>query len=84
MHRGSINSDSFFCCYVWAIFKVVVLPLLLCFEVKTRQSSQVLFAYCLVNRSSSSDSFSIVVGRIRPPVSLRFHVADYHVLYLSR
>lgn len=63
-------------CYL----QVVVLPLLLSFQVQTGQSPQVLLAHCLVHSGTTTDSLSIVVGSVGPPVSFSLHVAKDHVL----
>lgn len=67
-------------CYL----KVVVLSLLLSFQVQTGQSAQVLLAHCLVYSGSTTDSLTVVVGRVGPPVSFGLHVAQDHVLNGSR
>lgn len=57
-----------------------MLSLLLCFQVQTSQSSQVLLAHGLVHSSSTTDSLTIVVGSVCPPVGFSLHVAQDHVL----
>ena len=79
-----VDSCSFFCCQVWTIFEVIVLPLLLGLEIKTSQAAQVFLAYSFVNCCTSSDSFSIVVSGICPPISLCLNVANNHVLNCHR
>lgn len=75
-----VNSCSFFCCQIWTIFEVIVLPFLLGLEIETSQTAEVFLAHSFVNCCTSSDSFSIVVGGISPPVGLRLDIANDHVL----
>lgn len=57
-----------------------MLSLLLGLEVQTGQSAQVLLAHRLVHRGSATDSLTVVVSRVSPPVGLGLHVAQDHVL----
>ncbi len=57
-----------------------MLPLLLSLQVKTSETAQILFAYCLVNSCTSSNSLSIIVCGIGPPVGLSFDISENHVL----
>ena len=57
-----------------------MLALLLSLQVKTCQPSKVLFAHGFVDGGASSDSFSVIMGCVGPPISFRFHVSKYHVL----
>ena len=65
---------------VRAVLEVVVLSLLLRLQVQPRESSQVLLAYGLVNGGPAADALPIIISSVRPPVSLRLHVTQYHVL----
>ena len=60
--------------------EVVVLPLLLSLEVQPSETTQVLLAHRFVDGSSATDTFSVVVSRVRPPVSLHLHIPEDHVL----
>lgn len=60
--------------------QVVVLPLLLCLEVESSETSQVLLAHSLIHSGSTPDSLTVVVSRVGPPVSFGLHVAEDHVL----
>lgn len=60
--------------------QVVVLSFLLSFQVQTCQSAQILFAHSLVHGGATTDSLTVVVGGVGPPVSLGLHVAQDHVL----
>jgi len=84
MDQSCVNGHTFFCRNVWTILQIIMLSLLLRFEVQSRQSSQVLLAYCLVNCCSSFYSFSVVICGVRPPVSFLLHVSQNHVLNWSR
>lgn len=61
-----------------------MLPLLLSLQIKTCESAEILLTNSLIHGRSSFDSFTIVVGRIRPPIGLGFDVANDHVFYSSR
>lgn len=61
-----------------------MLSLLLSFQVQTSQSSQVLLAHGLVHSRSTTDSLTIVVGGVGPPVGFSLYVAQDHVLDGSR
>ena len=64
----------------WPYLQVVVLPLLLRLEVEPGQPAQVLLAHRLVHSGTAADALPVVVGRVGPPVSLGFDVAEDHVL----
>ena len=81
MNGYCVNSDSFFRSNIGTILKVVMLPLLLCFQIEASQPSQVLLAYSFINCSASPNTLSVVVSSVRPPVSLRFDISDDHVFY---
>ena len=57
-----------------------MLPLLLCLQVQSRQTAQVLLAHCFIHSGSAADSLAVVVSRVGPPVRLGFDVAQDHVL----
>ncbi len=57
-----------------------MLSLLLCFQVQTGQSSQILLAHRFVHGGSTPDSLTVVVSSVGPPISFRLHVAQNHVL----
>ena len=57
-----------------------MLPLLFSLEVESSQSAQVLLAHRLIDGGTASNSLSIVVGRVGPPIGLGFDVAKDHVL----
>lgn len=57
-----------------------MLPLLLSFQVQTGQSAQVLLAHRLVYSGATTDSLTVVVGGVSPPVSFGLDVAQDHVL----
>ena len=67
--------------HIWPILEIVVLPLLLCFQIEPGKTSKVLLTDSLIDGCTSSDSLSIIVGGIGPPISLSLHISDYHVLY---
>lgn len=58
-----------------------MLSFLLCLEIQSSQSSKVLFADSLVDGGATADTFTIVMGRVRPPISLHLDVTENHVLY---
>ena len=80
MHSSGVNSHSFLRGDVWTVLEVVVLPLLLSFEVETSESAQVLLTDCLVDSGSPTDSLSVVVSCVGPPVCLGLDIAEDHVL----
>ena len=82
--RRRENCDSFFRAHVRAIFQIVVLSFLLSFQVESRKSSEILFAYRLVDSCSSSYSFPVVIGCVGPPISLRLNISYDHILNRSR
>ena len=57
-----------------------MLSLLLSFQVQTGQSSQVLLADRFVHSGSTTDTLTVVVGRVSPPVCFGLNVAQDHVL----
>ncbi len=79
-----VNSCGFFCCQIWTIFEVIVLPFLLSLEIKTSQAAEVFLAHRFVDCCSSSDSFSVVVGGICPPIGFRLNITNNHVLNRHR
>ena len=80
MHCCSVDRNSFFRSDIWTILEIIVLSLLLRLQIETCQSAQVLLTHGLINSSSSSDSLSVIVGRVSPPISFRFNVPNNHVL----
>ena len=47
---------------VWAVLEVRILALLLGLEVQTRQTTQVLAAYRLIDRGTAANALTVVVG----------------------
>lgn len=79
----SVNCDCLITSDVWSIFQVIMLTFLFCFEIKASEAAQIFFANRFVNSGTSSDSFSIVVSSISPPISFSFYVANDHILNWS-
>ena len=67
--------------YIWTIFEVVVLSFLFGFEIKTCQSTKVFLTDSFIDGGSTSYPLSVVVSRVRPPISFRLDVTKDHVLY---
>ena len=80
VHCRGINGHTLLSSDVWPILQVIVLTLLLCFQVETSQAAKILFADSLVHSCPTSDSLTIVVGSVGPPVCFRLDVTKDHVL----
>jgi hypothetical protein len=81
MYCGCVNSHSLLSGNVGTILKIVVLSLLFSLEPQTSKPSKILFAHCLINSGTTLDPFSVVVGYVRPPISLGFDITQDHVLH---
>ena len=84
MDRSGIYCHSFFCGKVWTILKIVVLSFMLTFKIKTGKSSKIFFAYSFVDSCTSTNTFSIKVSSVGPPISFAFYVTKNHVFNRSR
>jgi hypothetical protein len=58
------------------VLQVRVLTLLLRFEVKPGEASEVFLADGLVNRGTSTDTLSVVMSNRGPPIGLALHIAE--------
>jgi len=67
--RRPIKSNTQF-----SYLQIIVLPLLFCFQIKPSQSSKILLANSLINSGTSSDSLSIIMRSVGPPISFSFHI----------
>jgi len=63
----------------WVYLQVVVLSFLFGFEIETSQTSQVLLADGFVDSGASTNTFTVVVGCVCPPVCLHLDVPKDHV-----
>jgi len=68
--RRSVNAN----------LEVVVLAFLFGFQVESSQTSEILLTHGLIDRGSTTNTLTVVVSRVCPPVSFRLHVAQDHVL----
>lgn len=57
-----------------------MLTLLFSLQIQSSESTQVLLTYCLVNSSSTTDTLTVIVSCVRPPVCLHLHITKNHVL----
>lgn len=57
-----------------------MLPFLFRFQIQSRHSAQILFAHRLINGGSTTNSLTIIMRRICPPVRFRLHVTQNHIL----
>lgn len=78
---GDVDGDRLFVGDGWAIFEVVVLSLLLRLQIQTRKSTKILRRDRLVDGRTTSNSLTVVIGNVGPPVGLRFDVSEDHVLH---
>ena len=53
-----------------------MLSLLLCLEIQPGEPAQVLLADRLVDGGAATDTLTVVVGSVGPPVSLHLHISD--------
>lgn len=60
--------------------QIIMLSFLFSFQVESSQSSQVLLADGFVDRGSTSDTFTIVVSSVGPPVCFGLDVTQDHIL----
>ena len=74
------DGDCLLRSYVGAVLQIVVLSFLLSFQIESGQSPQILFANCLVHCCSTSDSFSIEVSGVCPPIGFGLDITNDHVL----
>ena len=79
-----VNGHSLFRRNVRTVLQIVVLALLLGFQVKTSEATQILLAHRLVDGGAATDTLSVVVGRVRPPIGLHFDVTQDHFFYRRR
>ena len=61
-----------------------MLPLLFSLQVETSKTTKVLLTDCLVHGGSSSNSLSVIVSCVGPPVCLGLDVTEDHVLNWNR
>ena len=59
--------------------QVVVLSFLLSFEVKSCKTTQIFLANSFVNSGTTTNTFSVVMCSVCPPISLGFDIPQYHV-----
>mmetsp|Transcript_36325 Transcript_36325/g.81860 ORF Transcript_36325/g.81860 Transcript_36325/m.81860 type:complete len:205 (-) Transcript_36325:1970-2584(-) len=79
MYSGCVDCNRLLCTEVWTILQIVVLALLFSLKPQASKTTKILLANCLVNSGTSSDTFSVVVSNICPPISLSFYVPKDHV-----
>eukprot|EP00398_MALV-I-01_sp_L67-1_P000203 gene202-gene343 len=84
MHSSSVNGNSLFTSNVRTILEVSMLTFLFGLQPKTRKTSKIFLTDGLVNGSTTTDTFTIVVGLVGPPIGLRLDVTQNHVLDRSR
>lgn len=66
---GGVNGYSLLSCDVGTVFEVVMLSLLLRLQIEPSQSAKVLLADSLVDGGPTPDPLTVVVSRVRPPIS---------------
>ena len=81
---GGVNGHRLLCSDVRTVLEVVMLSLLLCLEVESSQTTQVLLTHCLVDGCPTSNPLTVVVSRVRPPISFRLDKTENHVLHRNR
>lgn len=81
-HR--VQSDTLLRSYVRSVLQIIVLTLLLVFEEETGQTTHILFTDCFVHSCASTNTLSVVVGCVRPPICFLFYVSKNHIFYRGR
>ena len=74
MHKCRIDGNGLIWSNVRTVLEVVVLPFLLTFKVEAGKTTQVFLANSFVNSRTSSDSLTVIVGSVGPPVGLGFDI----------
>ena len=80
MDHGGVNSHCLVREQVRPVLQIIMLSLLLILQKESRQSPHILLANRLIHGRPSTDPFSIIVSRVGPPVRLKLHIPQNHVL----
>lgn len=78
---GGVDGHSLLGGDVRAIFEVVMLSLLLRLQIEPSQPAKVLLTDSLVHGCSTSDSLTVIVSCVRPPISFRLDKAKNHIFH---
>ena len=79
MDSCSKDGNCFFSRNIRTILQIIMLSLLFTLQIQSSQSAQILFTDSLVDCRSSSNSLSIVVSSVCPPVGLHLDITKDHV-----
>ena len=84
MNSRCINRNRFFSCNVGTVLQVIMLSFLLRFQIQSSQSPQILLTNSFVHSRAASDSLSVIMRRVCPPISFRLDVSQNHVFNRGR
>jgi hypothetical protein len=83
MHKHRVNRYGFIWLQVRTVFEIVMLTFLFVFKEETSESTHVFLTDCFIDCCTTSNSFSIVVGSVCPPIRFLLYETENNILNRS-